>query len=62
MSNTCSQISIQAVFAVKARENLISNTWRNMLHEYITGIVRKEATPLAVGGWHDHVYIFSDYR
>ena len=58
MSNTYSQISIQAVFAVKARENLISATWRNSLHEYIAGVVRTEATTLAVGGWKDHVHIF----
>jgi len=58
MSNTYSHISIQAVFAVKGRENLILDTWRNSLHGYIAGIVRKEATTLAVGGWKDHVHIF----
>jgi putative transposase len=58
MPNTYTQISIQAVFAVKGREKLISFKWRNALHEYIAGIIRKEATPLAVGGWNDHVHIF----
>jgi len=28
------------------------------LHQYIAGVVRKEATTLAVGGWKDHVHIF----
>jgi putative transposase len=58
MPNTYSQISIQAVFAVQGRENLIANTWRDSLHQYIAGVVRKEATTLAVGGWKDHVHIF----
>ena len=58
MANTYSQISIQAVFTVKGRENLIANIWRDSLHQYIAGIIRKDATPLAVGGWTDHVHIF----
>ena len=58
MANTYTQISIQAVFTVKGRENLIVNSWRDSLHQYIAGIVRKEATSLAVGGWKDHVHIF----
>ncbi|HZI26404.1 MAG TPA: IS200/IS605 family transposase [Chryseolinea sp.] len=58
MPNTYTQISIQAVFAVQGRKNFISNTWRDVLHQYIAGIIRKEATVLAVGGWKDHVHIF----
>ena len=58
MPNTYTQISIQAVFAVEGRENLIANTWRDPLHQYIAGVVRKEATTLAVGGWKDHVHVF----
>lgn len=58
MANTYTQISIQAIFTVKGRENLIANTWRDSLHQYIAGIVRKEATSLAVGGWKDHVHLF----
>ena len=58
MSNTYTQISIQAVFAVAGRENLIANTWRDSLHQYLAGVIRKEATMLAVGGWKDHVHIF----
>ncbi|MBS1928169.1 MAG: transposase [Ferruginibacter sp.] len=59
MPNTYSQISIQAVFAVKGRENLISENWRNDLHKYLTGIIiGNNAKPLAVGGWTDHVHIF----
>ncbi len=58
MANTYTQISIQAVFAVRGRENIIADPWRDGLHQYIAGIIRKEATSLAVGGWRDHVHIF----
>ncbi|MCC7401106.1 MAG: transposase [Chitinophagaceae bacterium] len=59
MANTYSQISIHTVFAVKGRENLITSEWRDELHRYISGIIRGNgATPLAVGGWKDHVHTF----
>lgn len=58
MANTYTQISIQIVFAVKGRENLIASEWRDSLHRYIAGIVKEYATPLAVGGWKDHVHVF----
>jgi putative transposase len=59
MANTYTQISIQAVFAVKFRENLILDTWRDELFKYISGIITAEgAKSLAVGGWKDHVHIF----
>ncbi len=56
MGNT--YISIQAVFAVQSRGNFITSEWRDNLHRYIAGIIQKEATSLAVGGWKDHVHIF----
>jgi len=59
MANTYTQISIHAVFAVKGRENIITKDWRDRLHEYIAGIIRKDSTVLAVGGWKDHVHIFT---
>jgi putative transposase len=58
MGNTYTQISIQAVFAVQDRANFITSEWRDTLHKYIAGIIQKEATSLAVGGWKDHVHIF----
>ncbi len=59
MPNTYSQISIQCVFAVKGRENLITVDWRDDLHRYIAGIIKEEgAKSLAAGGWLDHVHIF----
>ena len=58
MANTYSQITIHAVFAVKHRHNIIMKTWRDQLHQYISGIIsNKGATPLGVGGWTDHVHI-----
>jgi len=60
MANTYSQISIHSVFAVKGRENLITGDWRNELHKYISGIITGNgAKSLGVGGWKDHVHIFS---
>ena len=40
MPGTLSQIYIQIVFAVKGRQNLISNNWNTELHKYIAGIVK----------------------
>ena len=59
MANTYTQISIQAIFAVKGRDNIITNNWRDDLHKYIAGIIRQESTLLAVGGWKDHIHIFA---
>ena len=58
MANTYSQITIHSVFAVKHRENFITQHWRDNLHQYISGIItNKGAKSLAVGGWKDHVHI-----
>ena len=59
MANTYSQISIQVVFAVKGRENIIATNFRDRLHEYISGIITgNKQKPLAVNGWKDHVHTF----
>jgi putative transposase len=58
MANTYSQLTIQTVFAVKHREHLITRNFRDDLHKYIAGILENESlTPLAVGGWKDHVHV-----
>ena len=58
MPNTYSQIYIQIVFAVKGRENLISEKNREELHRYVTGIVQKrEQKLLAIFCMPDHVHI-----
>jgi putative transposase len=59
MPGTYSQIYIQIVFAVKCRENLISNSWRNELHKYISGIItHKGHKSIIVNGVADHVHAF----
>ena len=58
MANTYSQLYIQIVFAVKGRQNLISNDWQEELFKYITGIVTNEEQKLIViNGMPDHIHI-----
>ena len=58
MANTYSQLYVQIVFAVKGRQNLISNKWKDELYKYITGIVANEDQKLiAINGMHDHIHI-----
>lgn len=59
MAGTYSQIYIQAVFAVKGRENLIHKDWRDELHKYISGIITgKQQKSIIVNGVSDHVHCF----
>lgn len=59
MANTYSQVNIHCVFAVKGRENLITKSFRDDLHRYMSGILKNDgAYPLAVNGWLDHVHVF----
>ena len=59
MANVYSQISMQLVFAVKNREALIKDNFREDLHKYIGGILRnKNHKPLAINSMHDHIHIF----
>jgi REP element-mobilizing transposase RayT len=48
MAHTFSQIYIQAVFAVAARQSLIEKTFKEELQKYITGIIRKQGQKLIV--------------
>ncbi|HLG34318.1 MAG TPA: IS200/IS605 family transposase [Bacteroidia bacterium] len=58
MPNTYSQIYIQIIFAVKGRQNLISNKNREELHKYITGIVQKrEQKMLSIFCMPDHTHL-----
>src|SRR5205807_2445289 len=62
-AGTYSQIYIQVVFAVKARESLIASEWEERLYEYITGIVRnKEQKMLAINGMPDHMHFLVGMR
>lgn len=59
MAGTFSQLYIQIIFAVKGRENLISNNWKTEVHKYIAGIINgKGQKPIIVNGMSDHVHAF----
>jgi putative transposase len=59
MAGTYSQLYIQVVFAVKGRENLITTSWKDELHKYISGIItNKEQKSIIVNGMPDHIHAF----
>jgi len=59
MNGTYSQIYIQVVFAVKGRESLIMESWKDDLHKYIAGIIKgKNQKPIIVNGMPDHIHAF----
>ena len=63
MAGTFSQIYIQAIFAVKGRESLISKEWKDELHKYIAGIIKgKNQKSIIVNGMPDHIHIFFGLR
>jgi len=63
MPGTFTQIYIQIVFAVKGRENLIVQSWKDDLHKYISGIIKgKEQKSIIVNGMPDHIHAFVGLR
>ncbi|NCS90604.1 MAG: transposase [Ignavibacteria bacterium CG1_02_37_35] len=63
MAGTFSQIYIQVVFAVKGRENLIREHWKDELHKYISGIIKgKVQKSIIVNGMPDHIHAFIGLR
>jgi len=40
MANTYTQIHIQVIIAVKFRDAIILPSWKERMHQYITGIVQ----------------------
>ncbi len=63
MPGTFSKLYIQIVFAVKGRENMISNNWNKELHKYIAGIIKgKEQKSIIVNGMPDHIHAFIGLR
>jgi len=59
MPATFCQLYIQVVFAVKGRENLISDKWNAELYKYIAGIIKgKKQKPIIVNGMPDHLHAF----
>jgi REP element-mobilizing transposase RayT len=63
MANTYTQIHIQAVFSVQNRQCIISDSWKNELYKYITGIIKNNKhKPLAINGMPDHIHILFGLR
>src|SRR5829696_8962278 len=63
MAGTFSQLYIQLVVAVKGREDLIKNEWKEELHKYISGIIKgKNQKPIIVNGMPDHIHAFIGLR
>ncbi len=63
MANSYTQIHIQFVFAVKYRAAIISDEWKERLHQYITGIFQENKHKmLQVNSMPDHIHIFIGMR
>lgn len=63
MSNTYTQIHIQAVFAVSHRQCLIQQDWKNELYSYMSGIIENHSHKvLAINGMPDHIHLFFGFR
>ena len=58
MANTYTQIYIQVVFALRARQCLIAKAFKEELYKYIAGIIEGENQKLiAINGMSDHLHI-----
>jgi REP element-mobilizing transposase RayT len=63
MSNSYTQIHLHCIFAVKYRDAIIRSTWRERLHQYITGIVQNhDHKMLVVNSMSDHVHMLIGMR
>src|SRR6266550_2699448 len=63
MAGTFTQLYIQVVFAVKGRENLIRQEWKEELHKYLAGVIKgKDQKPIIVNGMPDHIHAFIGLR
>lgn len=59
MPNTYTQMYLQLVFAVKGRQSLLRDSFREELHKYMTGIITKRKQKLlAINSVQDHIHIF----
>jgi REP element-mobilizing transposase RayT len=58
MSSTYADLHCHIVFSTKNRRPLIRDPWRQELHAYLGGIVKRlGAVPTMVGGVEDHVHL-----
>ncbi len=60
---TYSQIHIQLIFAVKFRDALIQNDWKEELYKYMTGIIQNNNHKLlSINGMPDHIHVLIGLR
>jgi putative transposase len=63
VANTYTQLHIQFIFAVQYRAALIHPSWKERLHQYITGIIQKnDHKMLQVNSMPDHIHILLGLR
>jgi REP element-mobilizing transposase RayT len=63
MANTYTQIHLQFVFAVKYRAAIIHKSWRDLLFQYITGIIQNyNHKVICINGVEDHIHILIGMR
>ena len=59
MAGTFSKLYIHLVFAVKGRQSLIMDEWKDELYKYIAGIIKsKNQKPIIINGMPDHIHLF----
>lgn len=58
MANTYTQLYFHIVFAVKGRNNFISEQWKSELYKYISGIIaNKDQKLMIVNGMPNHIHL-----
>lgn len=63
MANTYSQIHLHIIFAVKYRQSIIHNSWKDELYRYISGIVQhNKHKMIAINGMPDHIHLLIGMR
>lgn len=63
MPNSYTQLHVQFVFAVKFRQSLIQEEWKEELHKYITGIFESNRHKmLQINSMPDHIHILIGLR
>lgn len=63
MPNTYTQIHIHCIFAVKYRLAMITNEWKERLHQYITGIIQNHGHKMiAINTMPDHLHMLFGMR
>src|ERR1019366_2752694 len=63
MPNTYTQIHLHIIYAVKYRNALINNKWKDELYKFITGIVQdNEHKMIIINGMPDHTHMLIGMR